>query len=67
MERAPARWGPNIKKGPGAQGLKLNHARGDAGAVAGGLLLEGVVVDDSALGAGLSLMARTTTRGTPLR
>lgn len=53
MERAPARWGPNIKKGPGAQGLKLNHARGDAGAVAGGLLLEGVVVDDLALGAGL--------------
>ena len=29
----------------------LNHARGDAGAVAGGLLLEGVVVDDLALGA----------------
>ena len=36
-----------------AQGLKLNHARGDAGAVAGGLLLEGVVVDGLALGAGL--------------
>lgn len=53
LERAPARRGPNIKKGPGAQGLKLNHARGDAGAVAGGLLLEGVVVDDPALGAGL--------------
>ena len=53
LERTPARRGPNIKKGPGAQGLKLNHARGDAGAVAGGLLLEGVVVDDPALGAGL--------------
>ena len=53
LERAPARRGPNIKKGPGAQGLKLNHARGDAGAVEDGLLLEGVVVDDLALGAEL--------------
>ena len=45
----------------------LNHARGDAGAVAGGLLLESVVVTTRPSAQGLSLMARTTTRGTPLR